>query len=129
MIVNKQNHLANKKFVNLQDLDSEKVIQMTDGFIQANVIDNIKNKQFKKLNVVYRTRDPELIEELVQKNIGISLLLSNAIKLRDKIVPIKLNDDKIPQVYISLVWRNGYELNTRLNNLLETIINSIKVSC
>lgn len=128
LIVSKQSSLVNKKKIKLKDLDSQKVIQMDDGFIQADVINEIKKKYPDALDVIYRTKDPELIKELVSANVGISMLLGEEIDEKDDLLTIDLDCYNIPDVYISLIWRTSRKINERTQKLINTVVDSIKVS-
>lgn len=126
VIVSKNNKLAHKSKITFADVNDSKVIQMNDGYIQSKIFDEIKKRQFTSPEVVYRTSDYKMIKSLIEEDVGISFLLEKSINPEDNLVMIDPESDEIPEIYISLAWNDGNDLNGLKRDLIGTIQKSVK---
>lgn len=107
VIVSKKQRLAKLKSVSFKELANENFIIFNENFVHVNVFEKLSASNQVFPTVIQRTSNLTVLKELVENDLGISLITQSAIDSKDDLVQIDLVDP-IPNFYISLIYRQSF---------------------
>lgn len=125
IVVNPKSHLAEMKSVRFADLKNEEFVGLSDDFVHTKVFSDMCDLHSIHPNIKYHTSDIELAKQLVSENVGITFLVSNAIKSTDPLISIPINDASLPPFYVSMAYRKSHVLLPKEKELINVLTKSI----
>lgn len=123
VIVSNQHPLAQRKHISFHELVSERFVTLNDNFIHSAALTAYSKAAGFRPNVIYKSPDINLIKGLVAENLGVSILVSDAIKAGDEVVALEISDALTERFNISLAYRQGFVPNA----MQQQFINDLKV--
>ena len=128
LLVNKENLLAQKKFVNFKDLENEKFIMLSTEYKSRYLIIECCLQSGFKPDIIFQTSQQDSIFELISLNKGITILPKcnslTAIKISDKISAVSFD---IPfKIDVGFIVNKCRILNHITNTLINYTLNFSK---
>lgn len=112
VVVSEDNPLAKKKRVAFSDLANERFINYSDQYVHRAAFDAYCDAARVRPEVtLYPLPNISWIKELVRQNLGISLIVLDAVKDEPGIVSLTLTDVAPVSFFISVATREGYVLS------------------
>lgn len=109
IIVSSQHKLASKAHIRFADLKHERFIAMNNKYIHAYALNAYATFANFNPNIIYQTSDTSMVRALVRRNIGVSLLVANAIVKEPGIKALTLTDALDVHSYMYLVTRKTFK--------------------
>ncbi|MBT9672043.1 LysR family transcriptional regulator [Secundilactobacillus kimchicus] len=124
-IIDSKTHpfFPNKQVLTPSDLKQVPIINLSDDFIHASVLDYYLQSDSITANVIFTASEIDILKETVSQGLGVGLLTSLATNPNDNIVahPITFSEPVAFNIY--LVTRKGYVLNPAERQLADFFIN------
>ncbi|MCF6161142.1 MULTISPECIES: LysR family transcriptional regulator [Furfurilactobacillus] len=122
VIVGNDHPLAHRERVSFRELAGERFVTLNDNFIHPAALTAFSKAAGFTPNVIYKSPDINLIKGLVAENLGISILVSDAIKTGDEVASLTIADALTERFNISLAYRQGFVPN----EMQQQFINDLK---
>lgn len=120
--VSEQHPLAKKRRVAFGDLANERFINYSDQYIHRAAFNAYCDAaRVRPESTLYPLPNISWVKELVRQNLGVSLIVLDAIKDEPGIVPLELTDPTPASFYISVATREGYVLSEDEQTLVTTL--------
>ncbi|GAB6093128.1 LysR family transcriptional regulator [Furfurilactobacillus curtus] len=110
-VVSKQHPLADQSAIAFEQLANDNFVTMTGKFVHPQALKAYSDYAGFTPNVVYSTPVLSLIKGLVRANLGVSLLVDDAIQPSDDVVALPLTDPLPERFNMSLVIRKAFMPN------------------
>ncbi|GAB5052835.1 LysR family transcriptional regulator [Pediococcus ethanolidurans] len=110
IIVSKKSELAHQGKVWLRDLKNRDFITFGSSFVHAEALKQLSHANHFRPQIIYKSNDPQVIQGMVEKNVGIGFLAESAIT-NPNVVTLELLDDPQPEFYMSLAYRTNHLLS------------------
>lgn len=110
IVVSKKSPLAAKKEILFRDLKNENFITFGSSFVHSEALNQLSHANHFRPKIIYESNDPQVIQGMIAKNVGLSFLAESAITNPD-VVQLKLLDDPQPEFYMSLAYRTNHILS------------------
>lgn len=122
IIVSKKHPLAKRKAVSFKELGDEHFINFDQQYVHNAAFQAYCTYAGIKPQIAaYRVPDISWVNELVRQNLGISLMVKDAIQNEPGIVSIDISDPLPEKFTISLAIREGYVLSPEEANFVKEI--------
>ena len=120
-VVSKEHPLADAGHISFEQLARDNFITMTGKFVHPQALKAYSEYAGFKPNVIYSTPTLSLIKGLVRANLGVSLLVDDAVLPSDDVVALTL-DDPLPERFnMSLVVRKAFLPNKIQQEFISTL--------
>ncbi len=120
--VSEQHPLAKKRRVAFGDLANERFINYSDQYIHRAAFNAYCDAaRVRPESTLYPLPNISWVKELVRQNLGVSLIVLDAIKDEPGIVPLELTDPTPASFYISVATRESYVLSEDEQTLVTTL--------
>lgn len=127
-VVSVDHPLAGAGHISFEQLARDNFITMTGKFVHPQALKAYSEFAGFKPKVVYSTPTLSLIKGLVRANLGVSLLVDDAIQPGDGVVSLTL-DDPLPERFnMSLVVRKAFMPNQLQQEFISTLFSLKKVA-
>lgn len=110
IIVGKDSPLANQSDVWFRDLQDLNFITFGSSFVHSEALKQLSHANHFRPKITYQSEDPQVIQGMVEKNVGISFLAESAVT-NPNVVQLNLLDDPQPEFYMSLAYRTNHILS------------------
>lgn len=115
--VSKDNKLANKKSVRIEDIMYEPIVFMREGFFQARLIKNMFMEVGVEPDIVLVSSQITVLSNFVKMNLGGAFLIKELLNPNDdSIVGIPFEDNL--KLKIGLLWQKNIELHSAAQEFL-----------
>ncbi|KRL54076.1 LysR family transcriptional regulator [Furfurilactobacillus rossiae] len=121
VIVSKQHPLAQRDRVSFHELAKERFVTLTDNFIHPAALTAYSKTAGFTPNVIYKSPDINLIKGLVAENLGVSIMVSDAIKSGDEVASLTIADALTERFNISLAYRQGFVPNEMQQQFIDDL--------
>lgn len=112
IVVSSQNPLSKQRQVSFNELKDQHFITYDKQYVHVAALRAFfKYAQIHPVVSVYKVPDVSWVKELVRENIGIALMVKDAVKNEAGIVPLEISDPIPERFYISLAIRKSYILS------------------
>jgi len=112
VIVSADHKFADKNSISFSELKNEQFIAMNNKYIHVHALKAYSDFAHFEPNIIYRTSDTSMVRALVRRNIGVSLLVANAIIKEPGIHVLNLTDALDEHSYMYLVTRKSFRPTT-----------------
>lgn len=120
--VSKDNHLANKASLSIEDIKDEPIVFMREGFFQTRLINQMFDKVGAKPNIVIVSSQISVLRNFVKMNSGGAFLIKELLEPNDdSIIGIPF-EDRI-KLKIGLLWQKETTLHGGALEFLEYMKN------
>ncbi|KRL00574.1 malolactic regulator [Liquorilactobacillus capillatus DSM 19910] len=107
-VVSRKHPLVQKKHISFVELKGEKFVTFTNNFVHPQALASYSKYAGFRPQIVFSTPTLSLIKELVNAELGVSLLVDDAVKEQDNLCCLTL-DDPLPEKFnMSLVVRKDF---------------------
>lgn len=122
VFVSQEHPLAKEKEVSFKDLLDEDFIMLDDGYTHSDAFKQLNETYHNQAKIIFELSEISLIEQLVQQNIGITLLTDFVLfSDREELVKIPLIESEKQYFHISYAYPKNTPLSTELINLINLL--------
>ncbi|KRN07649.1 malolactic regulator [Liquorilactobacillus sucicola DSM 21376 = JCM 15457] len=108
VVVSRKHSLVSKKHISFAELKGERFVTFTNNFVHPQALASYSKYAGFRPQIAFSTPTLSLIKELVNADLGISLLVDDAVKPQDHLCCLEL-DDPLPERFnMSLVVRKNF---------------------
>ncbi|ANZ57677.1 hypothetical protein BGL34_04225 [Fructilactobacillus lindneri] len=123
IIVSKNNSLASKAYIDFNDLKQMPFITTQNKCLKEYLFKYFEQKYETSISVISCSGDPNLINQLVQKDIGYSFSLNQWLTkdIKNGLIALKVKNNELPSFVLSIIYPQKHKLNDEEKNLINTI--------
>ncbi|NVY96222.1 LysR family transcriptional regulator [Lactobacillus sp. DCY120] len=122
VVTSRQHSLAQQQEVRFSELAQEQFIGLTQQYVHPYVWRQFCQYAGIDPPLLYRAMDISWVKGLVQANLGISLLVVDAVSSADDLHCLKLQENYPEHFYISVAYRQNYVLAPQEEQLVQSLI-------
>ncbi|PWG00191.1 LysR family transcriptional regulator [Levilactobacillus bambusae] len=121
LIVSPENPLANRQTVSFKELQAENFISLTGRYIHPQALKAYSDFSGITPHIIYSTPDYAILKALIAQNLGVGLLVGDAVTPDDHLVKLTLTDEVAVKFNIALATRKGYVTTPMEQELIDTL--------
>lgn len=121
IVVSPQHPLAKRKSICFSELKDEKFVMLNESYIHSNGINQLAHANHFKPNIVYKSKDLNILKGMIREKIGIGFLAQIALDENDQLVQIPIEDASQPTFQVFLVRKNQGHLSETYKKIVEII--------
>jgi len=118
--VSKENHLANRTEISIEDIRNEPIILMREGFFQTRLLTEMFHEVGAKPNIVLVSSQITLLSNFVKMNLGSAVLIKELVDPNDESIIGLSFKDKLT-IKIGLLWRKDMKLHASAKEFVEYV--------
>lgn len=125
IIVSQDHPLANSESVSFTELGNEKFINMTGRYVHPRAFKAYCDYADIHPEIVYDTPDYSWVKGLVAQNLGIALIVQDAVNQYDNVKVLEITDPVPVSFNVSVATRNNYVLSESEQQFMGIVQNMI----
>lgn len=119
IIVDPYSALANRDQISFAELKGESFITLNENFVHDKALKQLSHANHFRPRIAFQSDDPQVVQRMVQNNVGIGLLAETAIT--EDVHTISLTDSNQPVFHMSVAYRSDHILTEFEKQVVEWI--------
>ncbi|ANZ69238.1 LysR family transcriptional regulator [Pediococcus claussenii] len=126
IIVGKESPHFGKDHIYFSELSDDNFISLDTSFIHSKALKVFSHNSHFRPNIIYQSNEAQVIQEMVQNNVGVGFLVDAAIKPNSDMKVLNLLDEDQPTFHMNLAYRNDHILNPLQKQVMDLILEATK---
>ncbi|KRM94311.1 LysR family transcriptional regulator [Lentilactobacillus senioris] len=121
IIVSQNSPLASLTKISFKELKGQSFITLSENFVHDKALKQLSHLNHFRPKIIFKSNDPQVVQRMVQNDVGISLLAETAIT--EDVHAIELADDSQPHFHMSIAYRSDHLITDFERQVIDWILN------